>query len=556
MSADETSLSRLLRDENGSILTETVIAMMLMTVAGVSLMGLTQRAMVVTLKARGQVSCGRMIQTGFSRVRNMDFYHVFDADSASEDYGLKPDYPFRAVLDGYRTSLAGARYDRFRITVEFMRRDTADADSDGLTSDLIAFTDADGDLIDDFDSAVRYFDENGDGDYYDTYVSGGRKVAEQPDTHIKRVRIELYRGAILACSQTENLSLEQFTGDPNPSSESVLRLLLSTPSNNTVLYSRETIAQRDAWDLAITKPYPAEVVPLRADIDQSLLLEGTTDPLASVRFQVNGGGDLVSSPADFEGAFSDEPWEVTDALVEGLNTLQAQAVKDSYTSPAARRTVLLDTEPPSASGAAPSGSVATRTPYVAVGLEDPGSSTDTTSGVCPDVLYLGVNGEEVIYRFEDGTVVWIDSSTQTSPELADGAYSVVLEAGDYAGYKVRAEWSFDVSVPVTDNSAPSIAHPSPSGFAESRQPEISAKVFDNQSGIIPSSIEMRVDGEVVVSSSNVHEHYDPSDDTVSFIPLSAFEAGTIHEVEVVASHWATDPPEKVTDAKQWDFTVP
>ena len=87
-----------------------------------------------------------------------------------------------------------------------MRRDSSDSNGDALTSDLVPFTDANADLIDDYDANVRYFDQTADGTYWQTYVSGGRTVAEQPDTHVKRVTLDVYRANRLVCSQTELLS--------------------------------------------------------------------------------------------------------------------------------------------------------------------------------------------------------------------------------------------------------------------------------------------------------------------------------------------------------------
>ena len=86
-------------------------------------------------------------------------------------------------------------------------------------------------------------------------------------------------------------------------------------------------------------------------------------------------------------------------------------------------------------------------------------------------------------------------------------------------------------------------------------PEISAKVFDNQSGIIPSSIVLKLDGSAVVDSTNLGSHYDAGTDRVYYTPASAFASGTSHTVELTASHWATDPADKVTSVETWAFTV-
>jgi hypothetical protein len=545
-------MKRMLRSRRGSALLETVLAIFIMTVAGVSLIAMVQKNMIAVLKAREKVSCGRVSQSGMARLKNIDFYSLFALDSASANYGLWASYPYRATFDGIRSTLQGSRYDRFRVSVAFMRRDTADSNANGLNSDLVEFADANGDRADDCDSGIRYFDQNGDGDFYDTYTSGGRTVAEQPDTHIKKVTLDVFRYGRLVCSQTELVSLEQFTGDPNPSSESVLSLLLSTPPNNAFLYRQATAGQTASRALVLTKTYPAEAEQFRADAASPLLLSGETDPLATVNFYVDASGVLATAAADSAGTFSSNPSAVTAALVEGYSTLSVQATKDGYTSPITRRTVLLDIAPPSVSGQTPTGAVSTLAPYVALTLADTGVSTTVASGICPDVTTLKINGSSVPYTYDStsGRVVWIDSMTNTVPVLVNGAYSVVAEAGDYAGYKTTQSWTFTLSVGDTDHSAPSIAQRDPIGMAGSDWPEVSVRVFDNQSGIIPSSIQMTLDGEVVAG------RYDASDGTVSFMPPASFNPGSYHTVGIRASHFATNPADKVTSEDTWGFWAP
>lgn len=542
-------------NRKGTVLLETTLAMFIMTMVGVSLLAMIQRAALVSFKAREQMTCSRMVQTGFARLKNLDFYQLFAADSSLPDYGLQASYPYRAALDGLRSTLAASRFDRFRVGIVFMRRDASDANGNGMNSDLIAFTDSNSDQIDDYDPAIRHFDQNLDGDFFDTFTSNGRTVAEQPDTHIKQVTLEVFRGSRRACSQTELVSLEQFTGDPNPSSEAVLKILISTPVNSAYLYDLSTQGRAASWNLPIAKAYPAEPARYRAEPGAPLELAGETDPLATVRFYVGASPELANIPADFSGLFSWNPSAVTGALVEGANLIRVQATKDAYISPIAPRSVILDLASPAATSPTPAGTVGTLSPYVSIILTDPGISTTVTSGICPDVLTLRVNGVEVSHSFAAGALVWIDSTTQTVPVLADGAYAVVAEAGDFAGYKTSAAWSFTVAVPATDNSAPSVANKTPIGASAPSLPQISVRVFDNQSGITPSSIVMKLDGITVVDASNLGSYYDAGADTVSYIPPTPFASFSSHTVEITASHWATDPPDKVTTADSWSFTI-
>lgn len=542
----------------GSALLETVIAIVIMTTVSVGLLGTVQKSTIASFKAREQSTCGRMVQTAFARVRNIDFYFLFDADSASGDFGLWAAYPYRSVLDGIAGTLSASRFDRFRISVTFMRRDSSDADADGFASDLIEYQDGDGDRRDDYDPAVRFFDQNGDGDFYDTYTAGGRTVAEQPDTHMKKVAVSIYRKGRLACAQTELVSLEQFTPVSNPSSESVLSLLISTPANHAYLYQALWPAQIASRALALAKPYPAEIAQLRADTGSALPVTGETDPSAAVALYVGDSGALDSLASDFSGAFSGGPLLVTGALVEGNNQLAAQAVKAGYTSPITLRELILDTNPPRVGAATPLGTTGTLAPQVSATVSDLGLSTTVASGICPDVITLKVNGAPVEHAFDPATgrVTWVDPATNTAPVLSPGAYTAAVEAGDYAGYKATHTWSFTAAIADPDPSAPAVANKTPSGMADSDLPVVSVRVFDNQSGIVPSSIRLVLDGALVVSSAALAGHYDPSDGTVSFTPAEAFAPGSYHTVEVTAGHFAASPPDKVTSVEAWSFSVP
>lgn len=547
-----------LKGKKGSVLLETVLAIMIMATAGIALIGMIQKAMIVSLKSREQQTCARLVQTSSARLKNIDFYFLFAADSGSADYGLQAGYPYRAVLDSILTSLQAAKFTRFRVQIVHMRRDTSDSNGDGQTTDLVPFTDADNDLVDDYDAGIRYFDQNMDGDYYDTYTSGGRTVSEQPDTHIKRVTIEIFRGDRLACSQTELMSLEQFGGEYNPSSEAVLSLLVSTPTNSSYLYKADTAGLLHARNLAIAKPYPADSAQYRADAGSALVVAGETDSLASVRLYVDASGLLDTINADSAGAYSAASLPVTLALAEGAGVIRAQAVKDAYTSPITARDVIYDVSPPRVADAVPSGTVTTPAPYVAINLSDPGVSTTTTSGIQPDVISLRANGVDVPFTFNaaTGQLVWVDASSGTAPLLPNLVYSMVAEAGDYAGYKATAAWSFTVAVPATDHSAPAISNKSPIGMAASQLPVISVRVFDNQSGIVPASIVMRLDGVVVVDASNIGQAYDAATGYVSYTPSGAFSPGSSHTVEITASHGANDPADKITSTDSWSFSVP
>jgi type II secretory pathway pseudopilin PulG len=545
----------------GSTLLETLLAVCIMTVAGLSIVAMLQKSLVANLKARERVSCERAAQSGLARLKNVNFYRLYAVDSATTaaNYGLWGGYPHLAALNGIAATLNSARFDRYKVDVTFMRRDASDALGTGNTNDLIAFTDADQDGVDDYDPAIRYFDQNGDGDMFDTYVAGGRTIAEQPDTHLKHVTFRVYRRGREVCAKSELISLEQFTGITNPDSGSALTLEISTPSNNAYAYSAQSAGLAASRALAVFSAYPADVVQLRADAASPLAVSGKSEPLASVGLYVGASPELASVPVDAFGDFSGAPAAVTAALLEGQNTLRGRASKAAFSSPWGERELIYDLRAPGVTGGTPTGAVPAPSPYVSAVISDTTTLAGAVaSGICPQVTGMKVNGSTVAFAYDaaTGRVRWVDAATQAPPALADGVYNVVVEAGDYAGYKSTAGWSFTVAVPATDNSDPSFSLNSPIGMAGSDLPVISVKIQDNQSGIVLSSIVMRLDGVVVVDPSNIGQHWDPATDTLSYTPSAPFASGSGHTVQVTASHGATDPPDKVTDTDTWGFVVP
>lgn len=545
----------------GSTLLETLLAVVILTVAGLSIVAMLQNALVANLKTRERVSCERAAQAGLARLKNVNFYrlHAVDSATTTANYGLYAGYAHLAALDGIRGSLASSRFTRFKVEVTFMRRDASDALGTGNVNNLIPFTDADLDSIDDYDPNIRWLDQNADGDTFDTYVSGGRTIAEEPDTHLKEVTFRVYKGSREVCAKSELISLEQFTGVTNPDSESALTLEISTPSNNAYAYAAQSAGQAASRALAIFNAYPAEVVQLRADAASPLTVSGKSEPLGSIGLYVGASGELATVGVDALGEFAGAPAAVTAALVEGQNTLRGRATKAGFSSPWGERDLILDLRAPSVTGAAPTGTTGSPSPYVAAVIADTSTLAGAVaSGICPQVTGMKVNGSTVAFAYDaaTGRVSWIDAATQAPPVLADGVYAVVVEAGDYAGYKSTAGWSFTVAVPVTDHSKPVISQNSPIAMAGSDLPVISAKIQDNQSGIVLASIVMKLDGVTVVDASNVGAHWDPSTDTLSYTPSAPFAPSSWHTVEVTVSHGAADPADKVSDTGTWGFLVP
>ncbi len=546
-------------------LVEAMVAMAIFGVAIISITATMQMAMLSAVKSREQLTSSRLLDMIFSKLKSIDYFFLFQTNSSLPNFFLSTGtfqgttvYPYRTTLQNIHTIVKNAGFSHYTIDIVFMRRDTSDANGNGLTSDLIAFTDNDQNLIDDYDPTIRYFDQNSDGDYYDTYTLGGRKISEEPDTHLKEVTVKLWKKGYVVTQQTELISLEQFSGIESMASGAALKIFISQPANATFLYNLNTTARQNAFMLAITKSYPSDVTAYRADTFYPLRLWGETSPLAVARFYVNNTStERDNRTSDMNGLFDFQSAAVTNYLVEGQNRIWARATKDANVSPWGPRDVIVDLNPPTISSAIPTGIVKNRAPRVSAVITDTGISTNTTSGICAEVITLKVNNNVVnhLYDSATGEVVWADTTTAAPIILSTGTYTALLEGGDRAYYKVRSTWSFTVEIEDPDNSAPSIANRSPIGSANTTLPLIQVRVFDNQSGINPASIVLKLNGQVVVNSSNIGSHYDASSGFVSYLPASPFPNGSSHTVEITASHWATTPSDKVTSTDSWNFFI-
>lgn len=554
-----------LADSKGIGLVELMLVVAMITGLTIGILAMLQYGVITSVKAREQMSAGRLAQLIFSKLKSIDFYFLFNYDSNLTNYGLSgtygPEtsqsstYQYLATLNQIKSIIkASAGFDRFTIENTFMRRDSSDVNGNGLTSDLINFIDANSDLKDDYLASVLYYDKNGDGDYYDSYVSTvtNRKIAEQPDTHIKYVTLKLYKKNELLHQESQLISYELFTGIESQASDAALKLFVTQPANATYLYNLNTTERQNAFNLTITKSYPAEVIAYRADFVNPTRLWGETDPNAVVHFYLNTPvTELDNRTASIGGEFDFQSTPVTNALTEGENTILAMATRDNMYSPYAPRDVILDLNPPTISSQTPTGTVNDKMPRVGCVVSDTILTTGVPSGICQDVLCMKNGSAEVYYQYDSasGEIVWIDLTTSLSPILSTGTYTVTVETGDNAYYKVKSSWTFTVDIQDPDNSAPSIAQKSPIGSTSNPQPEIKCKVFDNQSGINPSSIIFKVDSVVVSHSYNNQTGF------VSWTPSSAYSNGSYHTVEITVSHWATTPADKVTSTDSWGFTV-
>ena len=567
--------------ERGFSLVEAMVAMAVLTILMVGLLKVMKAAAQASIKAREQTYAVTASQRLFARLNNIPYPYVFAVDSSSPSFGLAgtfgpvtnqtASYPYLAVLADMESLTDSYKFDRFTLDVEFKVRDLSDVNGDGRTTDLREFTDLNADGYDDYEgvsstSGLRYLDQNGDGDFRDIYVTGD-EITEEPHTRLKEATLKIWKAGRVVYQDSQLISWEKFTGAEGKAAGATLRIVVSTPSNNSAVYALDTAARQDSFDLVLTKSYSESVIVSRADAAQPMRITGQTTPSSNLSWKLSSSTNptLDTCSADIVGDFDCMATLLTASLDEGLNTLYGQATKTVYYSPWSDVTFIRDINPPQISSATPSGTVTNRQPLIRANLADnPVTSGRAVSGINPSVTRLSSGAAESnhVYDSITGYVTMLDAETGMPPVLSTGSYTLVLEGGDYAAYKARSTWTFILDIgDFTDNSAPSIANKSPIGVSPSDLPTISAKVFDNQSGIILDSVVMTVDGEVAVSSAtgNFLASWEPlaqqDGGTLSFTPSAALSSGS-HTITVIASHWATSPANKITSEDSWNFNAP
>ncbi|MBL0349903.1 MAG: carboxypeptidase regulatory-like domain-containing protein [Elusimicrobia bacterium] len=544
-----------------------------MAVMGFLVMGTVlafQWGLRASLSARRQMAGNNLLQSIHTRLLNMDFYNVFAVNTNNPNFGLWAAYPERTALTTLLQSAQNVGFTGFTIDVTFMRRDLSDANGNGLTTDLVPFADANGDGVDDFDPNIRFYDQNGDGDFYDRY--GPANIPEQPDTHIKKLDIVLFKGnAAVASRKDDLLSLEQFSGTESASSEAAFSLRVDNPDNTAILYRALTPAQTNALNLPIAKSFPVAPTALRADAGAALVFTGHTEPSATVQLHLTNastGTALDSTVTDTNGDFNFSAPNLTGQLVEGRNRIYALTVKGSGFSPYVIKELVLDGTPPAFTGAAPTGTVKTRSPHVGILFRDATTATTTVSGIAADALTFVAAGTTVAHRFEaaTGKLACQDATTYLPPTFADGEnVTVRVEGGDNAHYKSSHTWTFHVDIDDNDDTPPVVLARQPLGAGASTIPTIACRLADPDSGIVPRSLVLTVDGTVVLSSSTALPlglGYDAESGTLSYTPTVPYAAGSFHTVRVHADHWAETPAaaanrtlDPATDpAAEWSFT--
>ncbi len=559
----------------GFSLIEVMVSMLIIGILGVALSSVFSFVAVSSVRGREQTIAANLSQKFFVKLNAIPYPYVFALDSSSSSYGLSGSfgpvsaqvstYPYISVFNDFRSSLVSHKFSRFTLDIRFVIRDLGDLDGDSKTTDLRYFTDSNSDLIDDYDSAVRYLDQNGDTDYRDTYSSP--EITEEPHTRLKEATLKLYKAERLVFQETQLLSWEKFTGAEGKAAGATLPLVISTPTENSAVYALTTSAQQNSFSLVLSTPYPDTVKSFRGDSISSLRIVGETVANATFSWKLNATTNttLDTCTADYLGNFDCSVPNLTSALTEGQQTIWGQAYKNVYYSPWSNVTIVRDINPPSISSQTPTGATPNLRPTVrATFVDNPVTAGRTTAGVNTSVMKLFHSTTAVSFEYDPITTyaTWIDSTTGTPPQLSTGSYTIVLEGGDNAKYSARSTWTFTIDIgDFTDNSAPSVSNKVPSGIAASNPPAVSCEIKDNQSGINIETIVLKIDGTVVVSSvtGNTFSACSPLSPQegyqVSYTPGSALSSGS-HTATVIGDHWATSPTNKITTEETWSFNIP
>ncbi|MBN2406410.1 MAG: prepilin-type N-terminal cleavage/methylation domain-containing protein [Elusimicrobia bacterium] len=548
---------------------EAMIAVSILALVSLGILRYIQSASMLMMRSHDQLQASKLSQEIFTTLNNIPYFYVFAFDSSDPDFGLTGSfgavgaqttlYPYLADLYRLKSYSDEWNFVKFAVDVEFMVRDTSDLDGDGEVTDLRPYEDEDGDDIDDYEPGICYHDQNFDGDYQD-YYGAEPYISEEPNTRIKKVTLRIYKKTEVIFQETQLISLEKFSGEAGQAGGAELTLLVSTPTQNSVVFSSYTTGQQAAWDLDITRSYPADNIAFRADAYEDLYMAGRTDPVADVSFRLKTATAAVldTVAADIAGDFTINAAGVTANLREGTNYIWGRATKGSAYSPWSKREIIYDLKPPTIRDMNSTGTVRSLQPYIYVRIVDePVAAGRAVSDVCEEILDLKRNGMSVDYDYDasTGIVAMINSGSGLPPVLGDGMiYTMKLEGGDNAHYKSSAAWTFTCNIIAPDGTPPVFTDESPTGTTGVNPPTISCTIYDDQSGVRLSSVTVTLDGLKVVSETNIGSYCTYLEDhegiTINYTPSNNLGSGN-HPVVIRAVNWAGDQGNK-----NWSFNVP
>ncbi|MHB9112019.1 MAG: Ig-like domain-containing protein [Thermoleophilia bacterium] len=146
----------------------------------------------------------------------------------------------------------------------------------------------------------------------------------------------------------------------------------------------------------------------------------------------------------------------------------------------------------------------------------------------------------------DGTDISADAECspdgivyRPSSRLSEGPHTVLVTLRDDAGHTGRSEWNFTV-----DTIPPLIVNKTPSGTVAGAQPNISAELIEEGSGIDPDSLNLAVDGINATSLAAM------TGNLVSYTPPETLTPGP-HGVQLAVRDLAGNQ-----QVSAWGFSVP
>lgn len=606
-------------NQKGFSLVEVAVSAVLLAVLVMGFSSALRRGMVSRIHAKQMMDASRLTESIAARLQRTNFHDIFAVDSINKvgnptyNSGLnKTRYliqwstsPIQGLLTQFESEILAAGFDRYSIDCTFVRRDSSDMFVDDAVFDSMAFYDNNNDKADDYDSQIRFNDANGDGDYFDVYVSttDGRTVSETPDTHFKALDIYVWKKGMAYGRKHLLLSMAKFSGSEEQTSENAMGMNIRFPLAISAFRQRDTVAKRASLDLVTvysgTTTKKNERVcnyPDPVEGASPLQITGVTSPNAQVEatfisYSAAGSGTVEISTAlsgYSTGWFQINFPNLTPLFMQpGHHELHVRALRNGVYSSEGRSFVYVDGTPPiivsSMVFPAPGAVVKTRTPYISFLPKDIYASAQPKekTGIDWNTVALLVNGSTVPISKPTGAIpaslndyppeepsVWMNVGTKLPPAaLSDNTtYNVRAEASDRAGYKVAYDWSFVVDLgpdgfaDSSDTTPPVVSSPSPpDGTAVvTKTPLISCVLTDDESGIAPQFIVLRVDGVDKVSAvvtPDLGNYFNNKTGVLSYTPGTALVSGS-HTVEVVASHWSTNPVGNQSSTTTWTFTSP
>ncbi|MFC3767589.1 Ig-like domain-containing protein [Paenibacillus sp. GCM10012303] len=169
---------------------------------------------------------------------------------------------------------------------------------------------------------------------------------------------------------------------------------------------------------------------------------------------------------------------------------------------------------------------------------------DEGQGVDPDTIVFTLNGIVVPHRYDEATG---ETAHVPAAALADGAYTVTVDAADKAGNPALpgAVWSFVVYTgPDTEAPALRVISPMDGIRTQTNRPRLAIHVADRYTGVNAASIRLGLDGETVGHT------YDEASGTLFYTPPVPLEPDSKHTASVTAADLAGN-----VSSVRWSFTV-